>query len=463
MEHRLLEFVDCLRRAGVRVSPAESLVAVEGLAALDGIGDRETVRAALRALLVKNERDFAAYEELFELFFGGFEAPLLDGEPGEGGASDLLQRALDALGPESPLDGLDELQRLLDPVALESHLQQSAEDAGLDKISNRLQIGYFTRRLVEQMGLDGAGPGAEELAHALSAMGAGDLDPEEVSDALEALRQRLREHARRRVERRLRQNSVAHGREAGAPREDLAERSFFSLSAREIQEMNEVVSELARKLKTVLSLRRRRSRRGGLDAQRTIRQNLQYGGVPFDLAFRRKRIERPEIVNLCDVSGSVRYIAHFMLQFIYSIQDQFARVRSFVYVRNLFEVTDWFQEYEIREAIGKILSSDRIDYFNNSDFGHVFDTFRAEHLGDVTHRTTVLILGDARNNYHDARAEALQAVAEKAKRVIWLNPENRLTWGFGDSVMYDYAPHCDEVREVRNLNQLVQVVRDVVG
>lgn len=449
-----MEFVGSLRRAGVRVSTSESLDAIGGLPLLGGLGDREAVRDSLRALLVKNHGDAPTFDRLFELFFAARPATAWSGD------SRALEETLSSLRDVEGLGELaDRIEQLADPAGLEMRMRGLGEDVSLDRIGNRLQVGYFTRRLLERMGLDPSDPALRGLSAALARAGWRPEDVERLEQVIESFRRGVREVAREHVEWKLEQNTVQKPQSG----QDLAERSFFSLSEREIRDMNDIVSELARKLRTVLSMRRRKARRGSLDAQRTFRRNLQYGGVPIELVFKRRRVERPELVNLCDVSGSVRYIAHFMLQFMYSIQDLFSKVRSFVYVRELTEVTDWFTGHDVREAIGQILTSDQIDYYNNSDFGHVFETFRARHLGEITHRTTVIILGDARSNYHDPRAGALAAIQEKARQVIWLNPENKLTWGFGDSVMNDYQPYCDQVREVRNLNQLVKAVQDLVG
>lgn len=454
MEARLVEFVGSLRRAGVRVSTSESLDAIGGLPYLGELGDREAVRDSLRALLIKNHGDQPTFDRLFDLFFAARPATAWSGD------ARALEETLSSLRDVEGLGDLaDRIEQLADPAGLEMRMRGLGEEVSLDRIGNRLQVGYFTRRLLERMGLDPSDPALRGLSAALARAGWRQEDVERLERVIESFRRGVREVAREHVEWKLEQNTVQKPHSG----QDLAERSFFSLSEREIRDMNDIVSELARKLRTVLSMRRRRSRRGSLDAQRTFRRNLQYGGVPIELVFKRRRVERPELVNLCDVSGSVRYIAHFMLQFMYSIQDLFSKVRSFVYVRELTEVTDWFAGRDVREAIGQILTSDQIDYYNNSDFGHVFETFRARHLGEITHRTTVIILGDARSNYHDPRAGALAAIQEKARQVIWLNPENKLTWGFGDSVMNDYQPYCDQVREVRNLNQLVKAVQDLVG
>jgi uncharacterized protein with von Willebrand factor type A (vWA) domain len=455
MEGRLVEFVDALRRAGVRVSTSETLDAISGLAALDDVSDRAAVRDSLRAMVIKNRPDQPTFDRLFDLFFSSSAISGFGGDPGELAESLADMRQVEGLG-----DLVTRIEQLADPATLEMRMRGLGDDVSLDQIGNRLQVGYFTRRLLERMGLDPSDPALRGLGQALARAGWRPEDIERLEEVIESFRRGVRDAARSHVERKLEQNTVA---KPAPSRDDLAERSFFSLSEREIRDMNDVVGEMARRLRTVLSLRRRRARRGTLDAQRTFRRNLQYGGVPIELVFRRRRIERPEIVNLCDVSGSVRYIAHYMLQFMYSIQDLFARVRSFVYVRELTEVTGWFAESDIGEAIGKILTSSEIDYYNNSDFGHVFDTFRARYLGEINHRTTVIILGDARSNYHDPRAGALAAIQEKARQVIWLNPENKLTWGFGDSVMNDYLPYCDHVREVRNLNQLVRAVQELVA
>jgi hypothetical protein len=226
--------------------------------------------------------------------------------------------------------------------------------------------------------------------------------------------------------------------------------------------MKEAVTRLARRLKNVVALRRRKAKRGKFDVSATLRRNLQYGGVPFKIEFDRRVRHKPQVLVLCDVSDSVRNVSRFMLQFMYSLQDLYSRVRSFIFVSDIGEITGLFQDKEVNEAIETALRGNIVNVFAHSDFGRAFSTFHREHLGAVNRRTTVIVLGDARNNYNAAQEWVLRDVRERAKQVIWLNPESRVTWGFGDSEMDRYMVHCDLVEECRNLNQLYRVIDRLV-
>ena len=244
--------------------------------------------------------------------------------------------------------------------------------------------------------------------------------------------------------------------------QSLAEKSFYYLSEDDIRRMREAVTKLAQRLKNVVSIRRKRGKRGKLDLKATMRKNLQYGGVPFKIHFDRKMKDKPQVMVLCDVSDSVRNVSRFMLQFVYSLQDLYSRVRSFIFVSELGEVTQLFEEQDITAAIEQALSGSLINVFAHSDFGRAFRSFHREFLSAVNKKTTVIILGDARNNYNLPHEWVLKEIRQRAKQVFWLNPENRLTWGFGDSEMDRYIPHCDVVEECRNLNQLYRVIDRMV-
>jgi uncharacterized protein with von Willebrand factor type A (vWA) domain len=187
------------------------------------------------------------------------------------------------------------------------------------------------------------------------------------------------------------------------------------------------------------------------------------GGIPFEVIFKQRRKDRPKLVILCDVSSSVANVSRFMLQFVYSLQEAFTKIRSFVFVSELGEVTPLFKEREISAAIDSALDGGSvINVYTRSNFGHAFHHFWKNFLSSVDQKTTVLILGDARNNYNDARAWCLRDIHNKAKNVVWLNPESPSAWGFGDSVMDRYLPYCDIVEECRNLRQLSRIVDQIV-
>jgi hypothetical protein len=272
----------------------------------------------------------------------------------------------------------------------------------------------------------------------------------------EALLQHNREVLQQLIKRLVRRE-LAKGLKSTRDRllqEGLAGKSFSSLTDPEIEEMRAVVGRLVQRLRTKMALLERRRRRGRLDVRRSLRRNLQYGGVPLELVFKARKRKKTQIMALCDVSSSVWNASRFMLNLLHAIQDQFAQVRSFVFVSELGEVTAFFSRFETNEAIRRALKDAGIRYYAYSDYGDVLLRFEQEYLKDVNTRTVVIIIGDGRNNYLPTRARVLEAIKERARRVYWLNPEPRSMWGQGDSVMFEYVPHCTEVRECRNLRQL---------
>src|SRR5215471_5073038 len=202
--------------------------------------------------------------------------------------------------------------------------------------------------------------------------------------------------------------------------------------------------------------------KGRLDSRRTIRQSLQYGGIPMEVRFRRRHREKPKLITLCDVSDSVRNASRFMLQLVWSLQECFSRVRSYVFVSEIAEVTQAFNTYPVDRAIDWALKGSPVDYHCRSDFGYAFSRFCRTELESLDRKTTVLVLGDARNNYNDPQSWAIRQIRERVKGIIWLNPEGQWGWGIGDSVMPLYAPSCDVVKECRTVTQLVQVVDQLV-
>ena len=468
MQKKILEFTNILRKSGIRVSTAEAIDAFTALEELS-IEDRGIFRDALRTTMVKRGEEVPTYDQLFDLFWSGFYDNLREafGEATGGldaagiDLEDLMRRIAEALGQlEGDFGDLSELARALltaDLSQLERLIREAAEQAGASRIENFLQVGFFTRRTLDQMNLDSAGEELRDLAARLEAAG---LSPEEVQ-ALRGLIERLMEAARKAAraftERELQQQN--HDYMEKFRRETLLEKSFYHLTEDEIRRMREVVERLAQRIKNVLSIRRRRLKRGKLDLHQTLRRNMSHGGIPFELVFKQRKKDRPKLVILCDVSSSVANVSRFMLQFVYSLQECFTKIRSFVFVAELGEVTPVFQEGEISEAIEKALEGgDVINVYTRSNFGHAFHYFWQNHLAAIDKKTTVLILGDARNNYNDPRAWCLRDIHNKAKNVLWLNPESPSAWGFGDSVMDKYLPYTDMAEECRNLRQLSAVI-----
>ncbi|HWP34644.1 MAG TPA: VWA domain-containing protein, partial [Thermodesulfobacteriota bacterium] len=360
-------------------------------------------------------------------------------------------------GPPQPGEGEGSTPPLLalleaDPEATERALAAAGRRARIEQVTSRVQVPYFERRMAEALGLDGFEPLLDELAERARAAGTAEAEIEERAGRLRQRRRALEARMRALIERELELNRLA---DPSPVPPALAEKPFDQLTEAEIELLREATARLARRLRDVRSLRLKRARRGSLDVKRTLRRNLRYGAVPVELVQRRRRVDRPRLVAVCDVSGSVGHAARFMLQLIYSLQDQFARVRSFVFVREPIEVTELFDRLPIREAVDQAL---RVNYYLHSDFGNTFLTLARDYLEAFDSKTTLIVLGDARNNYLDPGLEGLERIRQRARRILWLNPEQRWVWDTGDSIMATYAPLCDLVAECRNLAQLARVV-----
>ncbi len=461
MDQRILEFIGDLRRAEIRVATTEALDALQAAAEV-GLGERDDFRTALAATLVKEARDLPVFDRIFDLYF--FDLKALGAETAKAlGRQDPWARALiERLLAQADLD-LDPLTEMLlmaDAGALELAIRQGGRGVALERLFYFLQVGYFSRRIWDQFPWQEIEGDLEALLAAAEAQG---MDPGALARLrtymevrLEAFRRLIRQHVERELERR------GYRAEERLRRELLADKPLFTLSADEVAQMKAVVARLARKIKDALALRQRREQEGKLDPHRTFRANLKYGGIPVDLQWRRRHREKPRLVTLCDVSDSVRNASRFMLQLVWNLQDCFSKVQSFAFVSEIAEVSEAFRTLPVERAVEHALGRAHVDYHSRSDFGYAFSRFCRESLERLDRKTTLLILGDARNNYNDPQAWTLRLMRERVKGIIWLNPEGQWGWGVGDSVMPLYAPHCDLVRECRTLTQLAEVVDGLV-
>jgi uncharacterized protein with von Willebrand factor type A (vWA) domain len=461
MDQRILEFIGDLRRAEIRISPSEALDALSASAEV-GLTDRETFKSTLAATLVKESRDLPTFDRLFNLYFLDLEAL------GEG-----LQKAL---GPEDPkvkelldrmlgdedmeLDDLTELLMRGQGSEMEMAIRSGGQNAGLERLMYFLQVGYFSRKISDRFDWSMIERDIERIMQLLEAKG---LDPGQLARIrnylelrLEAFNRMIRQHVERELERR------AYRQGEKLTREVLADKPLFALTPDEVAQMRTVVARLARRIKDALALRQRVEQKGRIDSRRTIRRSLQYGGIPMELFLKRRHREKPKLITICDVSDSVRNASRFMLQLVWSLQECFSRVRSYAFVSEIAEVTQAFNANPVERAIEWALKGAPIDYHCRSDFGYAFSRFANTELESLDRKTTIMILGDARNNYNDPQAWALRMIRERVKGIIWLNPEGQWGWGIGDSVMPVYAPACDLVRECRTIGQLGEVVDNLV-
>jgi uncharacterized protein with von Willebrand factor type A (vWA) domain len=461
MEERILEFIGDLRRAELRISTAEALDALSASAEV-GLLDRETFKSSLAATLVKESRDLETFDRIFNLYFLDLEA-LGEGLKKALGPEDpKVQDQLDQLMDQENMD-LDELTELLmrgQGSEMEMAIRGGAQGAGLERLMYFLQVGYFSRRISDQFDWSAIERDIEKMMQALEAKG---LDPGQLARIrnylelrLEAFRRMIRQHVQRELERR------AYRAGEQLTREVLSDKPLFALTPDEVAQMKSVVAKLARRIKDALALRRRQEQKGRIDSRKTIRKSLQYGGVPMEVFLKQRHREKPRLITVCDVSDSVRNASRFMLQLVWSLQECFSRVRSYVFVSEIAEVTQGFNNFPVERAIEWALKGAPVDYHCRSDFGYAFSRFANTELDSLDKKTTILMLGDARNNYNDPQAWALRLIRERVKGIIWLNPEGQWGWGIGDSVMPLYAPACDIVRECRTIGQLGEVVDNLV-
>ncbi len=461
MDQRILEFLGDLRRAEIRISPSEALDALAASAEV-GLLDRETFKTALATTLIKESRDLPTFNRLFDLYFLDLQALGAGLKKTLGPEDPWIRDMVDRLLSEEELE-LDELTDLLlrgQGAGPEMAIREGGRHAGLERLMYFLQIGYFSRRIHDRFDWESI---ERDLARLMRLLEARSLDPGQLARIrnyldlrLEAFRRLIRQHVKRELERR------AYRSGERLVRESLTEKPLFALTPDEVAQMKAVVARLARRIKDALALRQRQEAKGRLDSRRTVRRSLQYGGIPMELRFRRRHREKPKLVTFCDVSDSVRNASRFMLQLVWSLQECFSRVRSYVFVSEIAGVTQAFNTYPVERAIEWALHSAPVDYHCRSDFGYAFSRFCRTELESLDRKTTILVLGDARNNYNDPQGWALKHMRERVKGIIWLNPEGQWGWGIGDSVMPLYARSCDVVKECRTIAQLAQVVDGLV-
>ncbi len=452
MEQRIIDFIAGLRTAGVRVSIAESADAFRAVEAL-GVQDRERFRVALRATLVKEPQDVPTFEQLFPLFFGS-DAPPPMGSAAEELGPDDLERLAEAIRQFS--GRLREmLQRLLNGEPLTGEeLDQLGELVGLRHADHPALSDWMAQRMLRTLGMPQVQGALQELWQMLDQLGMNRQTLEQLQQLVQGNMDAMEQQVQRFAGFNIARNMAEEGRpEAGA---DLMNRPFRYLSDAEAAELRKQVRRMAAMMRSRLALRQRRGKTGVLDAKATIRANQRYGGVPVEIRYRRRRL-KPKLALICDVSTSMRHCAEFMLTLIYELQDQVGRARSFAFISDMEEVSPAFAELPVQQAVEQVLTQLPPGYYS-TDLGASLATFDRRFMDAIDHRTTVIFLGDARNNYNDPRLDLMQQIQRRARRVIWLNPEAPAMWGSGDSDMPHYAPVVDRVFEVGNLAQLIYAV-----
>ena len=453
MESRILQLIAALRASGVRVSLAES---AEAFSAVDlmGIQDREYFRLSLRATLVKDARDLPVFDKLFPLFFG-------TGQPPQGAGS-----LLDNLTPEEAqmlAEALREfadqlrqnLERLMNGQPLtREELEQLAKMVGLNNMDDLRYQDYMARRMERAMAFPEVREAMKELLEQLQQMGMSRERLGQIRDLvranMQAMQQQMEQFAGERLAENLSQRPPAESAD------NLMNRPFQSLSEEDKRLLMREVKRLAAALRTRIALRQKRAKTGQLEAKATIRANLKHHGVPMEIRH-RDRVRKPKIVVLCDISTSMRFCSELMLSFLYALQGQVRKTHAFAFIDHLEYISDEFTGTDGNEAISGILRRMPAGSYN-TDLGWSLKNFDDDHLDTLNGHTTLIVVGDGRNNYNDPRLDLFTHMSRRAVRTLWLNPEPPTMWGTGDSDMPGYAPLCSSVLKVSNLAELASAV-----
>lgn len=468
-------FIVELRKAGLPVSLTENLDAMEAVKEIP-IEDRQAFKYALGATLVKSNSHWRAFETIFEVYFS-LRGPEynISGDPNvtdedlwrqaqdqqrQGDGKGTAGGSMDSLTPEEIAAMLMRALMNGDQALMRALARQAVQRfAGMEP-GRPVGGTYYLYRTLRNLDLDNMleklmqanrDQAEEELTHLEER-----LEKDEYQTRIENFKQEVEAEIRRRL-------VADRGAEAMAKtlRKPLPEDvEFMHASREEMQSLKKALYPLTRKLAARLTRKRRHGRKGPLDFRNTIRHSMGYGGVPADPKFRYPRPAKPELMVIADISGSVAAFARFTLMLVYAIQGQFSKVRSFVFIDGIDEVTSFFKSTEdISEAIHRVnTEADVVWVDGHSDYGHAFDVFWERYGKDISSKTTVLLLGDARNNYHAAQSWVVKEIRKRARHVYWLNPEPRSYWDTGDSIVGEYGGFTDGVYECRNLRQLESFV-----
>ncbi|WP_257168865.1 VWA domain-containing protein [Bradyrhizobium sp. SRS-191] len=454
MQENLHRFFRAARGAGVHVSPAESIDAMRAVASI-GVADRTVLRDTMLLTLAKSEDEKKALGACFDLFFAHVDPA--QAEEKDDAAQDTASNAAQAAPPSGQPAG-GETNAELGPLAqmllaqntadISAAIANASSAVGLSEIRYFTQRGLFSSRMLETMGIQRLRDDLDTLTETNPALA------ERLQTGLDGLRDTVRDT--------VAQALALYGREEteNLRHEILRNAQLSRIEPRQVAAMRALIRQIARRLRERYSKPRKRQRRGHLDVRRTLRRNAAWGSVPFLTAWKRRHRDRPKIVALCDVSGSVARVSDFFLLLIHSLHDVVSDVRSFAFSGHLIEVSEILEQKSAEEAMAEIMHKVG---FGSSDYGSSLVDFEKQFMASVTPQTTVIVLGDARSNKLDPRADILKAISERAKRVVWLNPEGRVTWGWGDSEMPRYQTFCNVVRPCATAQQLERAVSDIVS
>lgn len=453
MQHTLEEFIRALRAADLRVSPAEAIDAARAVA-VTGYADRTLFKDALCVTLAKSPDEVERFDTTFETFFTRerFDMPPPEEGKKEGGGEASDQD--DAPQSDAAAEGSQLAQMLLsgDQAALQQSMEEAAQRAGVAEIRLTTQRSRMTRRLLDEMGL----AEIEQIIAGARRQAEGRA----LAEKLDERRKALVAAAQSYVERQ--HNLYAAGSARSLREEMLAKKALNAdggIDPVDLAMMQAIVRRMAKRLADRYSRRRHMANRGHLDVRKTLRKSMAHGGVPFEIEWKIKKIDKPSIVAICDVSKSVAAAAQFLLTFLYSLNEVVERLDAFAFSGRMISVNEILDENGVEGAILKVLQTIG---FQQTDYGQALTDFCDDHLDRLDRHTTVIILGDGRSNFAEPRLDLMKQIHDRSRAVIWLNPEPESYWSQGDSVMHRYERFCTVAKHCNTLAQLERIVDDVL-
>ncbi len=464
MLRTIIQLAACCRSWDLRVSTSEVIDCAEQLTLVNHSCEPD-VKTVINANFVKSRRDQKKFDQIYNLFFHGIPVnqsftskaaiapglkdPNIEDPNLDNMINDLKKEGMNRPEEQALIEFLQGKPASFLKTILDLHTREEKKPgpykSNLDQLTNKLAMMLTISQIKRKA-----------LAYIKSKdLGTQDRDNFErhVNTSLGEAGKLLSTEAG------FYNDAVKENKQSIAENDSLLQTPFASLTAQDIQQMKQLIDQLVRKLQNQVSRRLASKNKGALDVKKTLRQAGKYQGIPIRLSFKNKPKKKTNIVTLCDVSGSVWSTAKFMLHFLYSLQDCFAKVRSFVFVSQLAEVTHFFDTHNVNQAVKMAMEKANINYNDQTDYGNAFQTVKQSYPDLLNHKTTLIILGDGRSNYLNPQANILAQFREKTRRILWLNPEPANTWYTGDSEIRNYRKHCHEICTCMNMAHLNTVIK----
>ena len=446
----LRDFIKVLRASDVRISTSETIDAMN-VASVVGLEDKILLKESLSQSLAKSLREKEIFEECYENFFKESYMNFSSPDDKKDDKFNDANKDIDSEQDQDIFYGEEDLESMYnasDRTALMSSMALASREVGLSQIRLFTQTGMFTRKIFEFMGL-------EKLNNDI--FQASREENLERENDLKELRERIRLEIRDYVEQQVKLRTSQSGRQLRE--EALSQVRLSQVDRSDLAIMINIVRKMAKRLVSLHSRRKKKANRGQLDVRSTLRANQEYDGLLFETVWKKTKVNRPKVITLCDVSGSVANVARFFLMFLYSLSEVLPHIRTFAFSNKAGEVTDLFETKDIEEASAETL----LLYGGGStDYGQALIDLEGFIETDIDKKTTLIILGDARSNFGDPRTDILKSLQEKSKRVIFLNPEPKGLWGTGDSEKKRFLPYCGKARYCSSLKDLERVVDDLL-